>query len=119
MEGVPSNAIKMRDAVSVSGVVKSVRSRSRYPPIGECSWVEDDDGVWSIYISENVSVAYYPRLSEPRVELVVGDWCYGEVKGAAISKVDGVQSLILGMDDGTYVSCPIVADKDGSKGVSQ
>ena len=104
---VPVNTVKMRDAAAIANVVKSVRNGNALPPMGDTGWKEVEDRLWTIYLSENVSLAYYQDESDPRIELLVADWCYGEVRGASVSKVNGVRSLIIGMDDGTYVSTPV------------
>lgn len=107
---VPTNAVKMRDAVAIAGVVRSVRGRMALPPIGDTSWSATGDGEWGMCLSESASLMYYQDPTDPRVELVVDDWCYGEVRGASIARVDGRPSLILGMDDGTYVSVPVATE---------
>ena len=110
------NAVKMRDAVAVANLVKSIGNGNALPPMGDSGWREVEDSLWTMYLSENVSLIYYQDPDDARIELLVADWCYGEVRGASISKVNGTMSLVIGMDDGTYVSTPISErTKEGSE----
>ena len=60
------NAVKMRDAVAVANLVKSIGNGNALPPMGDSGWREVEDSLWTMYLSENVSLMYYQEHPSPR-----------------------------------------------------
>ena len=98
--------IPRTDAESVVEVVTDYLSGSGTAPSGG-SWCGMDGAVWLLSLSENVDIVYSIERDSHMMEVDVGDFCYGSIAGARIADVDGVSSLIVDVDDGTSISCPI------------
>lgn len=99
-------SVKRDDAIAITLQCAMIRHGVN-KPLDAPSWVEEEPGIWVVRLPEPVSVVYYQ--ADGRVEVEVGDFCLGAVTMASI--VGGtLTSLVLTVDSGFILSCPVGRD---------
>ena len=99
-------SVRRDDAIAI--IVQCAKLRQGVnTPLTVPSWVEEEPGIWVVRLPEPVSVVYYQ--DDGRVEVEVGDFCLGAVTMASIVG-DSHISLVLNVDSGYILSCPVGRD---------